>query len=76
MDKNRKKKIAIAAVAGVTIVGGIAIGYKLGRKVEFKNIVRYSVKVEEADKDLINVLLKIGLIPENADRLLFMYHVS
>lgn len=76
MDKNKKKKIAIAAVAGVTIVGGIAIGYKLGRKIEFKNIVRYSVEVEKADKDLINVLVKNGLIPENADRLLFMYHVS
>lgn len=76
MDENKKKKIAIAAVTGVAIVGGIAIGYKLGRKVEFKNIIEHSVAVEKADKELINLLVKNGHIPENADRILLMHHVS
>lgn len=74
MDKNRKKKIAIAVVTGVAIVGGIIIGYKLGRKAEVKDIIKHSVAVEEADKELIDFLVKNGNIPENADRILLMYH--
>ena len=76
MDKNRKKKIAIAAVTGVAIIGGIVIGYELGKKAEFKEIIKHSVAVEKADKELINLLIKNGHIPENADRILLMHHAS